>query len=337
MAITTTVRPRYAFQMIFMFVLCLVLGLWGTWDYFVKIPNQQRAYERFRVCEAVRDAIDLHTSASTDPAAREQQTREALELVNTRIESLLARESDIEEVNLNPTNSAAREQQMQQLQQAVESLRGGAQEQWLSVLALFQAALQNPPPLDQPLSGVHQAAWQLAGEGLSAFDDVEPPSRLDRATQILFILCLLGVPWTLWSFVRTKSQVYRLEEDGTLVMPEGTFAKDDIVDIDMERWMKKSIAYVVMRDGRRVKIDDYLYKNAHLIVGAIASEFYPEQWTEDARMVKPDVPADSEGAAGASESAEGVDATGDAAVEASGPEQVESEEAAEHRTSGTSQ
>jgi len=282
MAIKTTVRPFYAFKMLLVGALCLVLGLWGVWDYFVHIPNQQRAYERFLVCEAVRDTIDLHTASTSDPATRQERREEALGLVNAEIESLIERETAIGETDISSTSDADREQ----LKAAVESLRGGAQEEWLKVLAIFQAALTNPPPAGQPLSGAHQLAWELAGQGLSAFDDAEPPSPLDRATQIIFILSLPFAPWALWSLVRTKAQVYQLEDDGTLITPDGTFAKDDIADIDMGRWMKKSIAYVVTRDGRRIKLDDLYFRNLHLIVGAIASEFYPDQWTEDARMVK---------------------------------------------------
>ena len=51
-----------------------------------------------------------------------------------------------------------------------------------------------------------------------------------------------------------------------------------------------SVAFVVNTDGRRAKLDDYLFKNTHLIVGAIASEKYPEQWDDEAKIPKKDEP-----------------------------------------------
>ena len=68
------------------------------------------------------------------------------------------------------------------------------------------------------------------------------------------------------------------------------WAPDDIADIDMSQWMKKSIAQLGHTDGRRIALDDYLYQDLHLIVGAIAARLHPEQWDEQARIVKPTAP-----------------------------------------------
>ena len=38
-------------------------------------------------------------------------------------------------------------------------------------------------------------------------------------------------------------------------------------------------------DGRRVKLDDYIYRDTHLIVGKLASERYPTEWDEEAKRV----------------------------------------------------
>ncbi len=52
--------------------------------------------------------------------------------------------------------------------------------------------------------------------------------------------------------------------------------------------MAKSVAWVVNRDGTRVKLDDYKFKNLHLIVGRIAHRLTPEAWDEEARPRKDD-------------------------------------------------
>ena len=77
---------------------------------------------------------------------------------------------------------------------------------------------------------------------------------------------------------------YRLDDDGTLTAPGGgSIAASDIEDIDMSKWMSKSIATIKVRGGRTVVLDDYKFRNSHLIVGAIASRIYPDAWTSDAR------------------------------------------------------
>ena len=81
----------------------------------------------------------------------------------------------------------------------------------------------------------------------------------------------------------------------------------EIFDIDMGRWMAKSVAWVVHADGRRLKLDDYLHRNVHLIVGALASERYPDEWDAEAKRV------------GAGEEAGEAEASA-AGAEASGPE-----------------
>lgn len=119
-----------------------------------------------------------------------------------------------------------------------------------------------------------------------------PPSKFNRITQWFYITCLPFVPWFIWLYVKAKRQVYRLDDEGALhftgnpALAIGTWAKDDIADIDMHRWMAKSIAWAVHKDGTRLKLDAYLHKNLHLIIGAISNRFYPDQWDAEGKMVK---------------------------------------------------
>ena len=113
-----------------------------------------------------------------------------------------------------------------------------------------------------------------------------PPGKFDPLIQWIYILCLLCVPYFFLEIARVRGKIYRLDEDMTLHFPEGSWNAGDIVDIDMSRWMAKSIAWVVHVDGARVKLDDYLFTNTHLIVGAFASEKYPEQWDIEAKQIK---------------------------------------------------
>lgn len=114
------------------------------------------------------------------------------------------------------------------------------------------------------------------------------PNKFDALTQWIFILSLLIAPYYLLVLVKVNGKIYRLDEDGTLHLPtlNENWTKQDIADIDMSRWMKKSIAEVVHTSGRRVKLDDYEFDKLYLIVGSIAHRFYPDQWDKEARLVK---------------------------------------------------
>ena len=113
-----------------------------------------------------------------------------------------------------------------------------------------------------------------------------PPGKFDKFIQWLYILCLPSVPYMVMQLVRAKRGGYRLEDDGTLHYPSGKWSQDDIAGIDMSSWMKKSTAEVIHQDGSRAKLDDYIHTNTHLIVGAIAHRFHPDEWDEQARMIK---------------------------------------------------
>ena len=47
--------------------------------------------------------------------------------------------------------------------------------------------------------------------------------------------------------------------------------------------MSKSVATVVAKDGTRIALDDYKFKNSNLISGGIASRLYPNDWDTDGR------------------------------------------------------
>jgi len=131
-------------------------------------------------------------------------------------------------------------------------------------------------------------------------DVPQPPRAWDRPVQLwLYVVgCgLIGAPWFAWTLWSTSRKKYTLNDDGSLDSPEGHWSRDDIVGIDMNRWMEKSMAWVIHRDGRRLLLDDYKYRNMHLIVGALAHRFDPASWTIEAKVVKPaddDAPGDDD-------------------------------------------
>jgi len=272
MAITTTLQPKYSIRIVAIFVICLVFGVWGIYDYVWVIPGKMRVFERYQACLQTGDALQAEPRSNS---AREKIDT-ARATVDAELEKLLS------------LGMTEEDGQGVSAEQAIESIKARNEENWLAVLLLFKSALAEA---EQRVPGVTPSegfvlAVEVARRGVAATGDITPPGEFDRAVQWMFILCLPTAPYFLWILLKTKKRVYRLDDDGTFSAPEGTWAADEIADIDMSRWMAKSIAFVVHTDGRRIKLDDYIFRNTHLIVGALACQRYPEQWDEQAKRRK---------------------------------------------------
>ena len=116
------------------------------------------------------------------------------------------------------------------------------------------------------------------------------PPAYDRPVQFWMYMVgcgVLGVPWFLWQWLSIAGKRYRLEDDGTLRAPgQPPVPADAIADIDMTKWMSKSLATVRTADGKSIVLDDYKFRDTHLIVGAIAARLYPDDWSSDGKDLK---------------------------------------------------
>jgi hypothetical protein len=158
----------------------------------------------------------------------------------------------------------------------------------------LKAARRMPRTQDRPLQGMALEVYEETAAYIDKIGEVTPPHAYDRLIQWAFIACLPFVPWYMFRFAQMRRVKYTLDDEGSLHSPLGTRKHDEIADIDMSRWMSKSIAEVVHQDGTRLKIDDYVHRDAHLVVGAIASEKHPDEWDEEAKKVKPAGEADDD-------------------------------------------
>jgi hypothetical protein len=139
-------------------------------------------------------------------------------------------------------------------------------------------------------------AYQRANEELRSLTQggkiPAPPGQWDRLTQWIFVSCLPFAIWPIVQLLGIRGQRYTLDESGTLhftrdpKLGAGTWPASAIRDIDMDRWMRKSIAWAVNDEGQRLKLDAYLHKNLELIVGALASRLHHEQWDALAKPIK---------------------------------------------------
>lgn len=150
---------------------------------------------------------------------------------------------------------------------------------------------QPPPPLTQEERDRYQEIERILKDD---FENKTPesPASYDGFVNfwVYFVGCgLLSTPFFVYRLMSRRGRAWRLDDDGTLTAPEGSFAADRITDIDMSTWMKKSIARVDV-DGldEPIVLDDYEYQDVYLIVGALAHRFHPEAWTEEAKPVAED-------------------------------------------------
>lgn len=279
MAIQARVANGYAWRMITIGGVSAVLGMWGVYDYAVKIPRNQELSDRQELLDLCRTALQTEQA----PGQLSPEAQEAGAAVDEEITRIIA--GEIEKARASGEDPAVTPGE----ELVIESSQDGA---WVKLLFEIKAGLNSPRKLPLTASSYPRAfaAYESTDQVMSEIGEVVTPGKYDRITQWAFILCLPCAPYFFWMYYAARRRRYELQDDGTLVMPEGTWQAHDIASMDMSRWMSKSIATVVHHDGTRVKLDDYKYRNLHLIIGGIAHRLHPDEWDAEAKPVKPEGP-----------------------------------------------
>ena len=246
MAIQTSVKQSFILWNLLYIVLFGGLGVWGAYDYWVTIPDQEAAVVEYEELSKRRTILGNRGRLWTLIKKKSDGT-----ITESEDASLATMRADFE-----------------------------------------KAGLTQPPPR---LTVEEVAEYEAIKVTLK--DDFEktapePPASYDRWVNfwIYFVgTGILGTPWFVWKLISRRGQTWRLEDDGALSTPDGVFGRDEIADIDMSIWMKKSIAKVLIKDrAEPIVLDDYEYADVYLIVGALASRFHPDEWTEEAKPIKED-------------------------------------------------
>jgi hypothetical protein len=276
MSIRTSIARGYAWRNIILAIVCAVFGAWGAYDYAVDIPRRQQLTARIALIERCKAALETEQDAlMASPEAQEAITEVAAEW-----ERLLKSWG----VNVSPRPQDADPESIRQGMWRDVSQRLSEEEKaWMALLVLNVHALRNERHLPLENHPQADAAYRADIAYIDQVGTVAAPAKYDRIMQWLFIACLPLVPYFLWTVAQTHRRRHALDDDGTLHTPQGAWGAHEIADVDMSRWMAKSIATVIHRDGSRVRLDDYKHRNMHLIVGALASRLHPEAWTADAR------------------------------------------------------
>jgi hypothetical protein len=225
---------------------CLVLGLWGVYDLVITIPR------------------DIEYSA---------RHKFLVESVQPAMDS--------------PLGSIERGDALIHLQERILESDGLDQE-WFNSMELFAQAIDGGNKL------IQRDAKAVLATDSTKYEVVEP-SKFDWYMQWVFAIC---IPFALYYFymylkMKSKASLYSYENDGTLSTPEGTWSSEEIIDIDMSRWIAKTgnarstwTAKAVVSPDTKILLDDYMFTDMHLIIGALAHRFYPEDWTPLAKRVK---------------------------------------------------
>lgn len=288
MAIEVRVSRGYAWRMIIIAAVSLVFGLWGVYDYIVKIPRDQQLADRLELLRASNDALETEQArGQLTPEAKQAYDAVTAEL-GAILGTYLAEAGDLNSVS-------SPEGFREVLESFREELQASGELPWVALLATIGDGLVAARSLPLTEEGYPKAyaAFAQSQAAIEELGDITAPGKYDRITQWAFILCLPCVPYFMWMYFAATRRVYRLDDDGTLHMPEGTWTRDDIADIDMGRWMAKSIAWVVNREGVRVQLDDYKFRDLHLIIGSIAARLHPDDWTSEAKPIAHEADAEA--------------------------------------------
>ncbi len=243
---TTKLATRYWLKTIIMSLVCIVLGLWGVWDYVVAIPKAAMEAARADVLRIVKNGLDSVPGS--------EYRAEAIVVLDTAVRS----DDRLDEA-------------------------------WSDSLTAMNLAMNDGEAESRRNALVVVESW------LSEYGNITAPSKYDRPMQWMFILCLpFGVYYILvYVKMSKRASSYLLTEDGVLTTPEGTWPGEEIEDIDMSRWIAKTgnarstwTAKVVLKDGKKILLDDYVFSGMDSIIGKLAHELYPNEWTVLARRTK---------------------------------------------------
>lgn len=298
--IQTRPRTRWVIQMSLMTVLCAGFGVWGWYDYSVKIPMDELGYQKKVAFTNVKSGLEAHangednalqTAVQAVQAARQQLSES---MTKDEIEELKSVRSELESP--------------QYLAELEKALKGGMNsDQFLKSYLSDQKSLgtvatarilwsRDIDMLLITLIEVGQGRWARGSDefanfvegvsaGITAYGKFPVPNKWNRMVQWLFILC---GPYSVVAglqLIGGLRKKYSVDDEGNFHHPQGSWGATEISDIDMSRWMSKSVAKIVHADGRAVKVDDYVHQDADQIIGAIAHRLRPEEWTDHAKAV----------------------------------------------------
>ena len=292
--IQTRPRTRWVIQMSLMTVLCAGFGVWGWYDYSVKIPMDELGYQKQVAFTNVKSGLEAHANGE------DNALQTAVQAVQGARQQLAESMTDGEIEELKSVRQEMESQFKLELQRAQDEGLVSVEFNYTAELGtVAQARLRWSLEIDRLAAGllaVGQGRWARGSDefanfvegvsaGITAYGKFPVPNKWNRMVQWLFILCGPYAVVAGLQLIGGLRKKYSVDDEGNFHHPQGSWEATEISDIDMSRWMSKSVAKIVHADGRAVKVDDYVHQDADQIIGAIAHRLRPEEWTDHAKAV----------------------------------------------------
>ncbi|MCH2114418.1 MAG: hypothetical protein MK171_05855 [Pirellulales bacterium] len=307
MPITCKIAPYRIRRLLLAALACLLLGLWGIYDYTVSAPAKRRQSDQYTLLKNIKAVLDTDPSALTykplllaAQSATQQELQTILVKRSAELGTAIREPADPDYAswlllllantnkNIPPPKSMEPGDVRADARRMTDSMRGDPRFGWFCNVVVNACALQRPRQPGEPLQDICLVAHSTASQLLASMGVPNAPNTFDQLAQWLFLLGIPLTPYLVWLTITSRHQAFQLEEDGSLAFHGSHWPSQDIIDIDMSQWLSQSIAYLVHRDGTRIKLDDFHYQNLFEIVGIFAARFYPEKWTIDGRRVEHD-------------------------------------------------
>lgn len=249
MNIQTSLKTGWVIRAMVMIVLGYGFAVWAFYDGTVAYPKRGETYARFMEEYWLRAlGPDQHRAADivADPRPRFEMLRERNRAKEPMNEAERAEHDWLRALNvIGRLDDAPRR-------------AAGPSDAWLA---------DNPEQIASPSTRLAELAElnsEIKGQ----------PKRLNSydipSQWVILAVGLLVGTWSLVNFLRhwKRTFVYN-HEDGSLTIDGRTIPADQMKTIDKSRWQKKSIAYLVTKDGERHTLDDWIYARTEDIVEII--------------------------------------------------------------------
>ena len=196
--IQTRPRTRWVIQMSLMTVMCAVFGVWGWYDYSVKIPMDELGYQKLVAFTNVKSGLEAQANGETNAL----QT--AVQGVQAARQELTASMTEAEVEQLKSVRQEMESQFKAELQKAREEGLVSVEFNYTTELGtIAQARLRWSLEIDRLAAGlleVGQGRWARGSDafanfvegvsaGITAYQKFPVPNKWNRMVQWLFILC----------------------------------------------------------------------------------------------------------------------------------------------------
>jgi len=246
-AITTSLAPSYSLKTIIMAIVCIVLGVWGVYDYVVVIPRAIIQSERAAL---LRDFVQ--------PALYVELGAEERNNATVKLASTLDADNGIDGVW---------SETLLLFQGAVGSGDGATLAEAQDVLAehLTEYGDVTPPSkYDRPMQWLFIVCIPFGFYYFWAHAKMAKKASAYRLEDS----GTLTTPEGSWTAEEIKD-----------IDMERWISKTGKA---RSTWTAK----VIVENHAPILLDDYVYKDMYLIIGQLAHRFYPEEWTPLAKRIK---------------------------------------------------